>query len=118
MGILVVDDDDGIRESLKWILEDAGYRVSLAADGRDALDLLGRIALPDLVLVDLRMPIMDGHQLIQALRANPRYTDIPIIAFSAAAVGAPPPEVPLLKKPIGIDELLSAVLAVLRRRPS
>lgn len=118
LGVLVVDDDDGVRESLCWILEDAGYRVDSAANGCEALELLGRIELPAVALVDLRMPIMDGAQLIEALRNDPRYADLPVIAFSAAMMTGPPPGVPLLRKPISIDLLLSAVQAGAHGRTS
>lgn len=110
-GILVVDDDDDIRESLAWLLEDEGYRVDSAANGRDALALLARIPLPSVALVDLRMPVMDGVELIEKLRADPRYAALPVIVFSAASTVAPPSGVSLLRKPIPTVELLSAVRA-------
>lgn len=116
--ILVVDDDDSIRASLTYLLEDAGYVVDAAANGREALELLRRIPLPALALVDLRMPIMDGVQLIAAMRGDPRYSVVPVIAFSAALLTAPPPGIVLLKKPIAIDLLLSAVQAGMLCRPS
>jgi CheY-like chemotaxis protein len=109
--ILVVDDDDGIRESLTWLLEDEGYRVHVAAHGREALVVLERIVLPVLALVDLRMPIMDGVELIEVLRLDPRYATLPVVAFSAASTVAPPDGIPLLQKPIGVEPLLSAVRA-------
>jgi CheY-like chemotaxis protein len=108
-GVLVVDDDDDIRESLTWLLEDEGFQVSTAANGRQALDVLARIPLPDVALVDLRMPVMDGVELIGALRADPRYAGLRIIVFSAASTVAPPEGVSVLKKPIGAAALLAAL---------
>jgi CheY-like chemotaxis protein len=108
-GILVVDDDDDIRDSLSWLLEEEGYRVSAAANGRDALALLARIPLPDVALVDLRMPVMDGIELIERLRADPAYVGLRIIAFSAASTVDPPAGVSLLRKPIAVVDLLSAL---------
>jgi len=110
-GILVVDDDDDIRESLAWLLEDEGYRVDAAANGRDALVVLARIPLPSVALVDLRMPVMDGVELIERLRADPRYASLPVIVFSAASTVAPPAGVSLLRKPIPTGELLTALRA-------
>ena len=108
-GVLVVDDDDDIRESLTWLLEEEGYRVDSAANGRDALAVLARIALPDVALVDLRMPVMDGVELIEIMRADPRYAALPVIVFSAASTVSPPAGVPFLRKPIRAAELLSAL---------
>ncbi len=111
VSILVVDDDDGIRESLTVLLEDEGYGVRTASDGREALDVLAGGALPALALVDLRMPVMDGVELIEAMLRDPRYAAVPVIAFSAASTVAPPAGIPVLQKPIGIDGLLAAVRA-------
>jgi CheY-like chemotaxis protein len=108
-GILVVEDDDDIRESVALALEDEGYRVDVAANGRDALAILSRIALPTVALIDLRMPVMDGVELIHVMRADPRYEGVRIIAFSAASTVAVPEGIALLKKPVSIRRLLSAV---------
>lgn len=107
--ILVVDDDDGVRDSLAWLLEGEGFHVDVAANGLEALARLSRAPLPNLALVDLRMPVMDGVELIEALRRDSRFQRLPVIAFSAASTVAPPAGVPLLAKPIGIDRLLAAV---------
>jgi CheY-like chemotaxis protein len=109
--ILIVDDDDGIRESLTVLLQDEGYGVRTASDGREALDLLAVEALPALALVDLRMPVMDGVELIEAMLRDPRYAAVPVIAFSAASTVSPPAGIPVLQKPIGIEGLLAAIRA-------
>src|SRR5262245_60919098 len=72
-GILVVDDDPDIRDSLALLLDDAGYRVHTAGDGLQALALLEQIPRPALALVDLRMPVMDGVALIEAMRSDARW---------------------------------------------
>jgi CheY-like chemotaxis protein len=107
--ILVVDDDDDVRDSVRLLLEDEGYDVHTAADGREALALLRRIPLPGLALVDLRMPVMDGVELIHAIRRDARLARLPVLAFSAGSTLAPPPGVPLLQKPIGLQRLLDAI---------
>lgn len=80
--ILLVEDEFGIATALTLILEDEGYRVFSAANGRKALDRMGEIA-PDLVVTDFMMPVLDGAALGQALRADPDWKDIPIVMMSA-----------------------------------
>jgi PAS domain S-box-containing protein len=79
--ILVVDDEELIRLNLRALLEDLGYRVSEAADGREGLDVFAR-EQPDLVLADLRMPVMDGLLMIAELREKSPET--PIVVISGA----------------------------------
>ncbi len=110
-GVLVVDDDADIRQSVAAVLEDEGYRVHAAVHGRDALAVLDRIPRPALALVDLRMPVMDGIELIEALRRDPRWAALPVVAFSAASTVGVPAGVPLLRKPVSIEALLAAVAA-------
>jgi CheY-like chemotaxis protein len=107
--VLLVDDDVEILDSLSFLLEDEGYAVQTATNGHNALAVLERVPLPALALVDLRMPVMDGVELIEALRRDPRYARLPIIAFSAAAMVSVPSGVLLLSKPIGIARLLDAI---------
>ncbi len=80
--ILVVDDDEGNREILARRLRRQGYRVEVAAGGRQALETLGRMAL-DLVLLDVMMPDMDGYAVLQRLKADARLRDIPVLMISA-----------------------------------
>jgi CheY-like chemotaxis protein len=107
--ILVVDDDDAIRDSLTFVLEDEGYRVHTAADGRDALAVLARIPCPALALVDLRMPVMDGVELIAAMRGDARLATVPILVLSAASTIAVPAGIPTLPKPSSVERILDAV---------
>jgi CheY-like chemotaxis protein len=79
--ILVVDDDLGIRTALAAFLEDAGYLVEEAANGQEALTRLER-QCPTLVLLDMRMPVMDGWALAQALRT--RQIQVPLVVMTAA----------------------------------
>jgi len=91
--ILIVDDDADIRAVARVTLVDAGHEVWEAANGRAALDLLAEHAkdLPCVVLVDLRMPVMDGWDLVAALRSDARWKNIPIIVFSASIRDEFPP---------------------------
>lgn len=107
--ILIVDDDDCIRDSLAWLLEGEGFSTILAANGVEALAALARSPLPSLALIDLRMPVMNGIELIEALRADRRWSRLPIVVLSAASTIAPPAGVPILAKPISAERLLSAM---------
>ena len=77
--VLVVDDEEGIRGSLKGILEDEGYRVSLAVDGEDALSMLQK-EIPDLVLLDIWMPRLDGLETLE--RIKELYPEIAVVMIS------------------------------------
>lgn len=77
--ILLVDDEPSIRVVLSAVLQDAGFRVDVAEDGFDALRKL-QVAMPDLVITDLRMPNMNGFELLAVLRD--RFPDVPTVVIS------------------------------------
>jgi CheY-like chemotaxis protein len=81
--VLVVDDDPDCRDSIVCWLDHAGYRVVAATDGRTALDLLHYGVVPDVIMLDLRMPVMDGWSFRRHQRADPRHASIPVIVVSA-----------------------------------
>jgi diguanylate cyclase (GGDEF)-like protein len=81
--VLVADDEDEKRRLLQVALQLEGYNVIIAADGREALDLV-EATQPDLVITDVRMPRMDGFELARAIRANPRTRFVPVILQTAA----------------------------------
>jgi CheY-like chemotaxis protein len=82
--ILVVDDDFSIRELLNQTLEDEGYRVSTAENGLVALNYLrGRPELPCLIILDLKMPIMDGAEFRSRQMQDKRLANIPVLLLSA-----------------------------------
>ncbi len=117
--LLVVEDDRDVRETLVRILGDAGYSVIGAGDGQEALAALENRPgePPALILLDLRMPKMDGRQLHDELGAHPRFRDIPIIVLSAD--GRPTSQSQLtrafavLAKPVRLEKLLNLVESVL-----
>jgi CheY-like chemotaxis protein len=86
--ILVAEDENDLRELLRLALEGAGYSVRAAADGAAALEL-ARSDPPRLLVTDLRMPVMDGLDLIHALRADPRLRGLPVVLFTAYAASDP-----------------------------
>ncbi|MGB7952065.1 MAG: response regulator, partial [Candidatus Binatia bacterium] len=80
--LLVVDDDETNRKMLSDRLETEGHRVSVAENGRLALELIQKERF-DLVLLDILMPEMDGYQVLQTLKSHPTARDIPVIVLSA-----------------------------------
>ncbi len=80
--ILVADDEPHIRRILQYLLEQEGYRVIMAADGQEALDALDRVS-PDLVLLDVMMPRMDGFSVLRSIRASLETARVPVIMLTA-----------------------------------
>ena len=117
--VLVVDDDPDILEAICDILEAEGYRVARARHGEEALARV-EAQRPDVILLDLMMPVMDGVAFAQALRLRPAVRDVPIVVISAdgnpqraAAVGASG----YLAKPFDIEALLAQVSGITRASP-
>jgi CheY-like chemotaxis protein len=85
MTILLADDNAPSRELMREILEACGYDVAEAANGREALDLI-RNSPPNIVLLDLQMPVMDGFAVIHAVRSDERLRLLTVIALTASAM--------------------------------
>lgn len=112
--VLVVDDDDDFRETVVLILSEHGWVVRSACDGVEALKLLRAGLRPELILVDMFMPIMGGLEVCEELSHDPELCHIPVAILSgdrAAFDQAPPPGVRLLSKPVRLDVLLAVVTA-------
>jgi two-component system chemotaxis response regulator CheY len=113
--ILVVDDDIDLRESLQELLEMQGYAVSTAEHGRHALELLRGGHRPQLILLDLMMPVMDGAQFLRELRADPELADTTVLlvtAFADRAAGLPAQQI--LQKPLRIAKFLALLAEILK----
>jgi CheY-like chemotaxis protein len=80
--VMVVDDMPVVRETVAKLLKHEGFDTVCAANGQEALDAV-RQAPPDLVLLDVMMPVMDGMQFLEQLRADPKIRDIPVIVMTA-----------------------------------
>ena len=80
--ILVVEDDPSTSELIKYTLETSGFSVAIAGDGGEAMKKV-RVDLPDLIVLDVMLPTMDGFQVCQILKHNTAYQKIPIIMLSA-----------------------------------
>lgn len=83
MRALIVDDSKPVRGILAKILADIGYESEQAADGREASEILARAPRPDLVTVNLHMPVMDGFELLRWIRARPDLARVPLVAVSS-----------------------------------
>lgn len=105
--VLVVDDDEDVRESVALVLRDEGYTVETAVNGKDALDKLQRMPPPGLMLLDLMMPVMNGWATLDALKDRGHAP--PVLVVSAAVPPAPPGVSGYLRKPLELDVLLQKV---------
>lgn len=83
MQALVIDDSRTTRLILKQILKQLGFEVSEAGDGKEALDVLARMERADLVLVDWDMPVMNGYEFLNAVRAQREYDRLPLMMITA-----------------------------------
>ena len=83
--VLIVDDNEMFIEMASYILTAAAYAVESAADAQQALETIAS-SPPDLILMDVQMPVMDGIALTKQLKADPRTRQIPIVAFTAFAL--------------------------------
>lgn len=113
--VLVVDDDEDIGEAIEIILESRGYRCVLARDGEAALELMRTHPLPQVVLLDMMMPVMSGEEFRVAQLQDPRLAKVPVIVMTADATAeervASLGVSKFLRKPLRIDELISAMRA-------
>jgi CheY-like chemotaxis protein len=112
--ILLVEDDPALRATLAEVLEERGYDVDTAGNGRQALDALDRTPTPNAILLDLAMPVMDGWAFRTAQQSDPRLARIPTIVLSASIhtdgrrFEGPEPAA-ALAKPFDLSRLLDAL---------
>ena len=119
--ILVVDDDTDLRCALRNALELEGYRVALAANGREAWERLQAAPLPALILLDLMMPVMDGAQFLGLVRTDTRMRSIPVVlatAFGSLAEPVAEKSQGLLPKPFDVEQVLQLASRYCRPEPS
>lgn len=103
--ILLVEDDDDVREMLRLTLELSGYAVDVVANGTAALEAVAR-KRPCLVILDLVMPVMDGWQVLEQMKLR-QLDDIPVCVISATSGRSPSEAVASLCKPFDTSELLA-----------
>ena len=117
--VLLVEDDTDIREAVGEVLTDHGYRVVTAGHGAAALERLRDGTRPDVILLDLMMPVMDGATFRATQKADPALAGIPVVVMTALATARDAPEwadvAAFLTKPIKLDALLAALAGVAGR---
>lgn len=118
--ILVVDDELANAEVLSLILQDEGYRVYCASNGRQALDKVAELR-PDLVILDFMMPVMNGAEMGRTLRAAPATSHIPILMNSSLQEDAVREHFTgydaFLRKPYNVDAVLRLIQELLAAHP-
>lgn len=118
--ILIADDRPSSRELLRTVLERAGYAVIEAGDGEEALER-AQSGNPDLILMDLQMPKLDGYAVLERLRRDERFRTLPVLALTASAMSGDREKIlaagftDYLSKPAGPDLLREAVARLLGR---
>jgi two-component system, sensor histidine kinase and response regulator len=108
MKILIVDDEEDLRDSLVDFFQDEGFEVTTAANGAEALQQLADSELPCVVLLDLLMPVLDGNQVYSEMQRDPRLAKVPVIVSTSDPSRAPPGLL-IMKKPVNLPRLLSTV---------
>ena len=120
--ILIADDEPDIIEILKFVLEGAGYECITAADGEEGLKL-ARTVSPDLIILDVMMPKMNGYKICRLLKFDSKYRDIPIIMLTARSqekdrsIGGETGADEYITKPFDIEYVLEKVKSCLVARP-
>jgi CheY-like chemotaxis protein len=107
--VLLVEDDEEVRDAMREVLEDEGYPTLSAKNGEQALEVLAKGPRPRLILLDLMMPVMNGWELLKVLRDSAALARIPVVVLSSASGSADLGGVPAVKKPISVQTLLRLV---------
>jgi len=115
--VLIVEDEFAIAELMEMALIDGGFRVVMAANGRQGLQCLAQGPLPNLVISDFMMPVLDGAGLLHAMRATEAHRDIPCIIMSSVPEASVRAHIDgyagFIRKPFRIGELVQLVVSVL-----
>ena len=113
--ILIVDDQEEIRELLSDVLVLDGYSTQTAANGLEAIEQIAKW-VPDLITLDLAMPGLDGHGVLKRLAGDPRTASIPVVVVSAysSELQPTPQIVRVVPKPFEVSELMDLIRGVLR----
>jgi CheY-like chemotaxis protein len=107
--VLVVEDEEDLRELMRDALQMRGYNVVTAEEGGDALSKLEGVGRPCLILLDLLMPGMNGWDFFEKVRERPELASVPVIVHSSASYRAPAGVTRVIQKPLTFDRLLAVV---------
>jgi len=109
--VLIVEDDNDLRDMMAQLLMLEGFQTAAVANGREALEYLNSGARPDVILLDLMMPIMDGWEFRRRQQADPAVAHVPVIVLSALDAGRAMnvSANAFLKKPLDFDRLITLV---------
>lgn len=110
--ILVIEDDVDIREAIEQILKLENFEVSSAQHGQEGLDYLrASQPLPDVILLDLMMPVKNGYEFLKEKRLDSRLSSVPVVVMTANQMQQDCPEgaIAFLRKPVNIDELVETL---------
>jgi CheY-like chemotaxis protein len=109
--VLVVEDDDEVRDLLQDCFEMLGYDVIPADSGKQALDYLtaARTTPPDVVILDLLLPLTNGWQVLERIRCDPTTASVPVVVVTAATRDKPSGASALFRKPLHIQALIETV---------
>ena len=113
--VLVVEDDEDARDALVALLQMKGYRAVPAGNGKEALDYLKKAPVPDLIILDLWMPVMDGWQFRSEQVKDPRLANVPVIVVTALSDRTDIDATEIMIKPVDVDQLLAKVSQYCRR---
>lgn len=120
--VLLVDDDADLRELLGLTLRDRGYHTLEAANGKEGLEVATR-ERPDLVILDAQMPLLDGFEMLRAMRRQRATANVPVIMLTTRSrhgdllTGFKSGAQEYLAKPVALEELQAAVKKLLQRAP-
>jgi CheY-like chemotaxis protein len=106
--VLVIEDEESLRDLMREALELSGYDVVAAGNGREALDAMARIEHVCLVLLDLLMPVMNGWEFFSELRSRSTLASVPVVVHTSEP-GQAPTGVRVLQKPVKLERLLAVV---------
>jgi CheY-like chemotaxis protein len=121
LSVLVVDDDAAIRDAVAGVLESEGFEVRSADNGEAALDAIRADGVPDLMILDLMMPVLSGWEVLEIVDTLPELRELPILVLSAMCTpvsqGCTGGVRACLGKPVGLEALVDAVRGILRPQP-
>ncbi len=122
--ILIVDDNEKIRLVTRLILEKAGHDILEASSGEDALDMLEKGDIPDLVILDVMMPGENGWEICETIKSNEKTRDLPVVILTAKTSGKDMDQSSLsradahISKPFDMEYLLDVAERLIRKNPA